>query len=55
MQGFKSVKSAQGFVSVHAAVYDSLNAQRHLVSRATPRQFRTASQNSWTEATAAAA
>jgi hypothetical protein len=42
MQGFKSAKSAQRFVSVHAAVYNTFNAQRHLVSRPTHRQFRTA-------------
>src|SRR6202048_975047 len=29
MQGFKSIKSAQRFVSVHAAVYNTFNAQRH--------------------------
>src|ERR1700752_3850539 len=32
MQGFKSAKSAQCFVSVHAAVYNTFNVQRHLVS-----------------------
>jgi putative transposase len=55
MQGFKSAKSAQRFVSVHAAVYNTFNVQRHLISRVTHRQFRTASQNSWTDATAAVA
>ena len=55
MQGFKSAKSAQRFVSVHAAVYNTFNAQRHLVSRPTHRQFRTAAQNSWSDATAAVA
>jgi hypothetical protein len=29
MQGFKSAKSAQRFVSVHAAVYNTFNVQRH--------------------------
>jgi hypothetical protein len=33
MQGFKSVKSAQRFVSVHAAVYNIFNAQRHFAMR----------------------
>jgi putative transposase len=55
MQGFKSAKSAQRFVSVHAAVYNTFNAQRHLVSRPTHRQFRTAAQNSWSDATAVVA
>lgn len=55
MQGFKSAKSAQRVVSVHAAVYNTFNAQRHLVSRPTHRQFRTAAQNSWSDATAAVA
>jgi len=39
----------------HAAVYNTFNLQRHLVSRPTHRQFRTAAQNSWSDATAAAA
>jgi transposase-like protein len=55
MQGFKSAKSAQRFVSVHAAVYNTFNVQRHLISRPTHRQFRTAAQQSWSDATAAAA
>ncbi len=55
MQGFKSAKSAQRFVSVHAAVYNTFNVQRHLISRRIQRQFRTAAHNSWTDATVAAA
>ena len=55
MQGFKSAKSAQRFVSVHAAVYNTFNVQRHLVSRPTHRRFRTAAHQSWREATAAVA
>src|ERR1700716_2200347 len=35
MQGFKSAKSAQRFVSVHAAVYNTFNLQQHLISRRT--------------------
>ena len=52
MQGFKSAKSAQRFVSVHAAVYNTFNVQRHLISRRIHRQFRTAAHNSWSDATA---
>jgi transposase-like protein len=55
MQGFKSAKSAQRFVSVHAAVYNTFNVQRHLMSRPTNRQFRTAAHRSWSDATAAGA
>jgi putative transposase len=55
MQGFKSAKSAQRFVSVHAAVYNTFNVQRHLISRPTHRWFRTAAHQSWNVATAAAA
>ena len=55
MQGFKSAKSAQRFVSVHAAVYNTFNVQRHLISRRIYRQFRTAAHNSWSDATVAAA
>ena len=55
MQGFKSAKSAQRFVSVHAAVYNTFNVQRHLISRPTHRKFRTAAHQSWSDATAAVA
>src|SRR6516164_7253774 len=55
MQGFKSARSAQRFVSVHAAVYNTFNVQRHLVSRPTHPRFRTAAHQSWREATAAVA
>ncbi|MCU1659461.1 MAG: transposase, partial [Pseudonocardiales bacterium] len=54
MQGFKSAASAQRFVSVHAAVYNVFNLQRHLVSRATLHRFRAAAHHTWIEATAAA-
>ena len=40
MQGSKSAKSAQRFVSVHAAVYNVFNVQRHLISHLAHRQFR---------------
>jgi len=55
MQGFKSTKSAQRFVSVHAAVYNTFNVQRHLIRRPTHRRFRTVAHSSWSDATAAVA
>src|SRR5438270_10712020 len=41
MQRFKSARSAQRFLSMHAAVHNTFNLQRHLVSRSTLRIFRT--------------
>jgi hypothetical protein len=40
MQRFRSAGSAQRFLGLHAAVYDTLNLQRHLVSRSTLRSTR---------------
>src|SRR5439155_1686724 len=40
MQRFKSTQSAQRFLSMHAAVHNTFNLQRHLVSRSTLRIFR---------------
>ena len=54
MQGFKSPSSAQCFVSLHAAVYNIFNVQRHLIRRATLRRFRTEAHQAWNSATAAA-
>jgi putative transposase len=55
MQGFKSTKSAQRFVSVHAADNNTFNVQRHLISQRIHRQFRAAAHKSWSDATATAA
>jgi transposase-like protein len=54
MQRFKSARSAQRFLSAHAAVHNSFNLQRHLVSRRTLRRFRTEAAEHWVKATAAA-
>src|ERR1700731_3707276 len=40
MQRFKSARSAQRFLSIHATVHNTFNLQRHLVSRSTLRTFR---------------
>lgn len=40
LQGFKSPRSAQHFLSVHPAIYNTFNLQRHLISRRTLRFFR---------------
>ena len=54
MQRFKSAGSAQRFLSTHAAIYNTFNVQRHLISRRTLRQFRAAAMERWQEVTAAA-
>jgi transposase-like protein len=53
MQGFKSARSAQRFVSTHAAVYNTFNVQRHLISRPTLRRVRREAMEVWNAATAA--
>jgi putative transposase len=54
MQRFKSPGSAQQFVSTRAAVYNTFNVRRHLISRLTLRRFRAAAAGAWAAATAAA-
>jgi putative transposase len=54
MQRFKSARSAQRFLSMHAAVHNTFNLQRHLVSRSTLRIFRAEAANQWQYAVAAA-
>jgi putative transposase len=44
---FKSVKQAQRFLDVHAAVYNLFNLGRHLVTAETYRYFRLRSFASW--------
>src|SRR5262245_25866352 len=53
MQRFKSACSAQRFLSMHAAVHNTFNLQRHLVSRSTLRIFRAEAANQWRDAVAA--
>ena len=54
LQRFKSPGSAQRFLSMHAAVHNTFNLQRHLVSRSTLRIFRSDAAAQWRIATAAA-
>jgi putative transposase len=54
MQRFKSPGSAQRFLSVHAAVHNTFNVQRHLVSRRTLRRFRAETMQQWRMAAMAA-
>jgi putative transposase len=48
MQRFKSPGSAQRFLSIHhAAIYNTFYTQRHLISRRTLRELRTAAMEEW--------
>jgi len=53
LQRFKSPGSAQRFLSAHAAVYNTFNLQRHLISRRTLRAFRAEATDQWNAAVAA--
>src|SRR5271169_3182453 len=54
MQRFKSARSAQKFLSTHAAIFNTFNVQRHLTSAQTHRTLRTAALSTWREVVAAA-
>jgi putative transposase len=54
MQRFKSPGSAQRFLATHAAVHNTFNLERHLISRRTLRLFRAAAAQQWQIATSAA-
>jgi transposase-like protein len=45
--GFKDPGSTQRFLSAHAAVYNTFNVQRHLISRRTLRNFRATAFAQW--------
>jgi putative transposase len=47
MQRFKSPGSAQKFLSTHAAVYNTFDVQRHLVSAKTFRALRAEAMDTW--------
>ena len=52
MLNFKSRNSAQRFLETHAAIYNALNVQRHMISRPTLRIFRARSDSAWSKAVA---
>lgn len=52
MQGFKSRSSAQRFLETHAGVYDTVNIQRHLLSRGAMRVLRARAYSVWSRAVA---
>jgi len=54
LQRFKSARSAQRFLSLQAAVHNTFNLQRHLISRSTLRIFRAEATAEWHRAVAAA-
>jgi transposase-like protein len=54
MQSFKSVGSAQRFLSIHATIYNTFNVQRHLISAKTHQAFRASAMQTWREVVAAA-
>jgi putative transposase len=54
MQRFKSARSAQKFLSTHAAVYNTFNVQRHLISAQSHRVLRAAAMITWCEVVGAA-
>ncbi|MEQ8895675.1 MAG: IS6 family transposase [Roseovarius sp.] len=47
MVRFKSPNSIQRFLSVHDAIYNQINLQRHLISRRTLRQVRANAMADW--------
>ena len=51
MQRFKLAGSAQRFISIHAAVYNHFNVQRHLITRKYHRLFRIAAMEAWRHVT----
>ena len=51
-QRFKSQASAQRFLTTYAAIYNTFNIQRHLISRPTLRRFRAEAVTVWAAAVA---
>ena len=55
LQRFKSAGSAQRFLSAHAAVHNTFNVERHLISRRSLKQSRAVAMEEWRSATAISA
>jgi putative transposase len=55
LQGFKSPRSAQRYLSLHAATYNTFTVPRHLVSARTHRLFRAEAFEVWRKAASVAA
>ena len=53
-QRFKSPGSAQRFLSIHAATYNTFYHQRHLLKRPIYKELRTTSFETWQSASLAA-
>ena len=47
MQSFKSIPSAQRFLTTHAAIYNAFDFQRHMISRPTLWIFRARADSVW--------
>ncbi len=54
MQRFKSPGSAQRFLNIHAATYNTFYFQRHLINRQMLKELRTEALGNWENASAAA-
>jgi len=52
MQRFRSIGSTQRFLSVHAAVYNTFNTRRHLITASEHRKRRNNAFRQWREAVA---
>ncbi|MFC1681314.1 DDE-type integrase/transposase/recombinase [Pseudomonadota bacterium] len=47
MRRFKSIRQAQSFLGVHAAIYNLFNLGRHLVSASQYRSLREEAMSAW--------
>ena len=52
MQLFKSRVATQRFLTTHAAIYNNIYTQQHLIRRSLLRHLRSEAASAWTAATA---